>query len=143
MVEDSVTLERRPSEVTDVAWVFAKRKFGTYPPHTENAGKWLIFVSIAHLDEVWAKIKTATEQGLLGESAKAATARTNPNAANSATKVICVYSYDWTDEMDVKRIREELRKLGIVSKIPYKTQEDSYAKKYAKRGDKQISKYFE
>src|SRR6266511_4162187 len=90
--------DRKPSQVTDVYWLFAKRKIGDYPTHTEKGGKWLVFVPAAKLDEVWAKIKDATEKGLLGGSAKVGTAMPNPNATNSTAKVICVNTYDWTDE---------------------------------------------
>jgi hypothetical protein len=133
----------KPSEVTDRYWLHAERKTGSYPAATENCGKWLVFVPVAQIDEVWAKIELATEEGRLGSSVKVATARPNPNATNPDTKVICVYTYDWTDEADVKRIRQQLRELGITSKIPYKADQDTYAGKYAIQGHKRISKYYE
>ena len=133
----------KPSEVVDAYWIFAERESGGYPDATENSGKWLIFVPVRQVDVVWAKIKRATEEGKLGGSAKVATARPNPNATNPATKVICVYTYDWTDEKDVRRIRQELRNLGIVAKIPYKADQDTDAGKYAPRGGARISKYYE
>ena len=40
----------------------------------------------------------------------------------------------------MKRIREELRKLGVTNKIPYKADADP---RYAARGHKRISKYYE
>jgi len=141
--ESSAAVHLKPSEVTDAYWLYAERKIGTYPAATENSGKWLVFVPLSQIDEVWAKIKLATEEGRLGSSAKVATARLNPNAANPDTKVICVYTYDWTDEQDVKRVRQELRQLGITSKIPYKADEDTYAGRYAVQGHKRISKYYE
>lgn len=79
----------------------------------------------------------------LGSSAKVAAARPNPNPTNSDTKVICVYTYDWTDKEDVQRVRQELRQLGITSKIPYKADVDTYAGRYAVQGQKRISKYYE
>ena len=83
---------QKPSEVTDSYWLHAERKKGTYPEHLENGGKWLIFVPLSLLDAVWEKIRRATEEENLGGSAKAATARQNPNATNPDTKVICVYT---------------------------------------------------
>ncbi|MCE9591487.1 MAG: DUF1917 domain-containing protein [Planctomycetes bacterium] len=133
----------QPSQVTDVYWLSTVRNVGTYPAHTERGGKWLIFVPVMNLDAVWAKIKDATEKGLLGGSAKAATAMPNRNAKNPDTKVICVYTYDWTDEEDVRRIRGTLRELGIVTKIPYKADNDTHAGSYANRGHRRISKYYE
>ena len=135
-------MQTNPSQVTDEYWIFAERKQGTYPPHSKNGGKWLIFVPLERIDQVWSKIKSATESGRLGEMSKVATAKDNANAINSSTKVICVYTYDWTDEEDVMRIRQELRQLGITRKIPYKADEDTESGKYANQGTKRISKYY-
>jgi hypothetical protein len=139
----SVPADPKTSEVTDSYWLHAQRKIGTYPVATENCGKWLLFVPAAQIDAVWAKIKLATEEGRLGSSAKVATARPNPNATNPDTKVTCIYTYDWTDEADVRRIRQELRQLGITSKIPYKADQDTYAGRYAIQGHERISRYYE
>lgn len=54
----------------------------------------LIFVDPEKVDEVWAKIKKAEEEGKLGDSAKVATAKPNPLPGKSDAKVICVYTYD-------------------------------------------------
>ena len=135
--------DNKPSKVTEVYWLYAERQMGQYPEATGNSGKWLIFVPVSQVDEVWAKIKLATEKGLLGKSSKVATAKPNPNATNSDMKVICVYTYDWTDENDVKRVRQELSQLGITRKIPYKADEDTLSGKYANRGNRRIAKYHE
>ncbi len=135
--------DAKPSEVTDVYWIYAERKRGKYPKATPRSGKWLIFVDPENVDEVWAKIKKAVEEGKLGDSAKVSTAKPNPLAGKSKAHVICVYTYDWTDEKDVKRIREELRKLGITNKIPYKADEDTLKGKYRITGHRRISKYYE
>ncbi len=135
--------DTRPSKVKDVYWIYAIRKKGKYPKSVRRSGKWLIFMDVKDVDEVWAKIKKATEEGKLGGNAKVATARPNPNATIPERKVICVYTYDWSDEKDVKRVREELRKLGITNKIPYKSDEDTLAGRYTRTGHKRISKYYE
>jgi hypothetical protein len=135
--------DAKPSEVTDVPWIYAIRKKGKYPKPTRRSGKWLIFVDPKNVDEVWAKIKKATEEGKLGDRAKVATAMPHPLVWDTKTKVICVYTYDWKDERDVRRIREELRKLGITNKIPYKADEDTLSGKYKITGHRRISKYYE
>ncbi len=132
----------KPSMVTNDYWVHATRKEGKYPK-PKNSGKWLLFVPNKSIDEVWAKIKRATEEGLLGERSKCATAIPNPNAKNQDSKVICVYTYDWTDKEDVMKIREQLRQLGITNKIPYKSDEDTLTGKYLITGHTKISKYYE
>ncbi|MGD0070900.1 MAG: putative phosphothreonine lyase domain-containing protein [Candidatus Bathyarchaeia archaeon] len=133
----------KPSEVTEVYWIYAIRKKGEYPKSTMNSGKWLIFVDKRDVDRVWNTIRKATEDGLLGDSSKVATAKPNPHATDQDKKVICVYTYDWTDEKDIKRVREELRKLSITNRIPYKTDEDTLLGKYQVMGHKKISKYYE
>ena len=132
-----------PSTITDSYWLYAFRKEGTYPEDSDNSGKWLIFVPLAEIDRLWEKIERSTEKGQLGSVSKVATAKHNPDASNSSAKVICVYTYDWTERQDVMRIRKELRELGITWKIPYKGDKDTYAGKYAKRGNRSISKYYE
>lgn len=135
--------EKNPSEVREVYWIHTWRKHGTYPRSTSHSGKWLIFVDINDIDQVWTTIKQATEEGKLGGSAKVSTAKPNPHATDQKTKVICVYTYDWTDETDVRRIRAELRSLGITQKIPYKADEDTLRGKYRVKGHQRISKYYE
>ena len=135
-------LNKKPSEVTDRYWLYAERKIGNYPKPTKNCGKWLIFVPIIQVDAIWAKVKIATEEGKLGNASKVSTAKPNPNSSNSKKSVICVYTYDWTDEADTKRIRQVLRELGITLKIPYKADSETLEGKYANKGDKRISKYY-
>lgn len=127
---------QNPSIAIDCAWIYAYRKDDKYPKNV-NGGKWLLFEDISRIDDLWKKIKKATEDGLLGGSSKVATAISNSNV-----KVICVYTYDWTDEKDVMRIRSELKRLGIEKKIPYKSDEDTRQGKYTVIGDTKISKYF-
>lgn len=104
----------------------------------------MIFISNHSVDRIWAKIRVAIEEGRLGSIAKVATAKINSASANSKIKVICVYTYDWRDEKDVKRVREELKKIGIARKIAYKTDEDTEQGKYRTTGTtEKISKYYE
>ena len=135
--------EEKPSKVTEVYWLYAIRQKGTYPRPTSRSGKWLIFVNRNEVDTVWATIKHATEEGKLGGSAKVATAKLSPQATDPDTKVICVYTYDWRDAADVRRIRAELQVLGITQKIPYKTDADTFQEKYQVAGHQRISKYYE
>lgn len=135
--------ERQPSEVVDDYWIYSERRDrDSYPQHGGRGGKWMLFIKNADIDAWWLKIKAATETGLLGGSAKVATMKPNPNAASPDTKVICVYTYDVEDELDCTRVRQALRDLGVTWKIPYKTDADTYAGKYAKDGER-ISKRYE
>ena len=86
-----------PSKATNGYWLFASGKKGKYPKHTPRSGKWLIFVNAKDIDEVWAKIKKATEEGKLGAEAKVSTPK--PKPADIGYKkdehVICVYLNFW------------------------------------------------
>ncbi len=132
-----------PSEVVQIPWIFAERKNGKYPADTVRTGKWLVFVDAEELDDTWRTIKAATEQGKLGSRAKSSTSLRSPHARNPRTKVICVYTYDAEDEADVRRVRVELRRLGVEKKISYKTDEDTLAGRHQIAGSKNIAKYYE
>lgn len=134
--------ERNPSEESESPWIYAHRKVGEYPSATKRNGKWLVFVPLDEVDEVWAVVKKATQDGTLGSSSKVATAYDN-GLYDPHIKVICIYTYDWKNEEDVKRIREELRNLGITRKIAYKSDEDTLNGRYKRTGHIGISKYYE
>jgi hypothetical protein len=133
---------RTPSQIQDDYWVSARARKNRVP-FTERSGKWLIFVPLNELDDAWAKIKKATEEGLLGNSSKAATTLPNPNAADPAKRVICVYTYDADDREDVFRVRQALRDLGFDRPIPYKTDRATLEGRYQVKGHQRISLYYE
>jgi hypothetical protein len=125
----------RPSTHNRGYWIFADRRAGEYPEGTERRGKWMVFVPVARVDDWWARIKRAVEEGRLGRSAKVATARPNPHAINPAERVICVYTYDAIeDKADTMRVREELRALGVTWPISYKLDSATAAGQYARTG---------
>lgn len=136
--------DRRPSEVFETYWIHAERKVDdSYPDQRERGGKWLLFIKASEIDRWWSIIKAATESGVLGGSAKVATMKANPNAASPDTRVICVYTYDVADEADCTRVRKALRDLGVTWKIPYKTDADTYAGKYADGRNSRVSTRYE
>ena len=135
--------DAKPSEVTEIPWINAENKVESHPKTTDKSGKWLIFVPVENIDLFWAEIKKATEEGKLGQASKVATAKSNPNTIDPKKRVICVYTYDWSDESDVLRVREELRNLGVIHKVAYKSDEDTIKGKYNATGYKRISKYYE
>lgn len=111
-----------PSQVTADYWVYADG------PAAEGAdasrtGKWLVFVPAGQIDRCWEQIRLATEQGRLGISAKAATARVSELAVSPRMKLICVYTRNWQDQDDVRRVLRQLRGLGVTWRLSYKTDE--------------------
>ena len=41
-----------------------------------------------------------------------------------------MYTYGSTDKADVMRVRDQLRMLGFIKKLPYKTDQATIARKY-------------
>ena len=137
-----MSISRQPSTYEDYPWIVAKRQVGNYPAHTEQGGKWLLFVPVAQIDEIWQKIANAVEQGLLGGLAKVATAFPNPHQRDPNKRMISVYTYDCTDEEDVRRVRQQLRDLGFTGKIAYKADQATREGQYSQKGQR-VSKYYE
>jgi hypothetical protein len=139
--EDYTDTRNLPSKSKN-PWLYAKSKFGDYPEPTENSGKWLIFVERKDIDKIWEKIRKWLIAGLLSKYAKVSTV-SKLKPSNKTSHVICVFTYDWTDEKDVMDIRKKLRDIGFTQKIPYKTDKDTRKGKYHSGYSTQISKYFE
>ncbi len=97
-------------------WIYA-RNLVNDREDGDNGGKWLLFVKPNLRDNLWNLIKDNTEQGNLGCASKISV------DAGNGCHVICVYTYDYKDDKDVRRVRDKLRLLGFEKKIPYKTDE--------------------
>ncbi len=105
-------LERLPSQVTDDYWIYVDAPAGE-EGDISRTGKRLVFVPAGQIDQWWEQIKLATEQGRLGISAKAPTARVSELAVSPRMKLICVYTRNWQDKDDVHRVLRRLRGLGV------------------------------
>lgn len=118
--------KKTPSTSTDGYWIYVEKGPHGYSPHT---GKWLLFISRPKVDQIWSEIEAATRAGRLGCAAKVATAKENPHAT-SAAHVICVYTSDYRDLDDVRRVLAELRTLGFAARIFYKEDAATAANRY-------------
>ena len=123
-----------PSKTTQTHWIIQDAP-DTDPHATEEerAGKWLIFVHPDQVDEIWKKIRDMTWLNELGISAKASTAKKNPDSRDER-RVIYVYTADWEDEAEVMRVRELLRSIGITDRIGYKRNIETFKGEYASKG---------
>lgn len=75
-------------------------------------GKWMLFPSPSHVDEVWAKVARATVAGELGVAAKVATS--GDDERSEKTRLVCVYTDDFSNKEDVKRVLKKLRDLKLI-----------------------------
>lgn len=119
--------DRLPSQEYEKYWIRAENPHAKAP--VLYTGKWLLYVPVSELDNVWAQIREATENGRLGTSAKTATMVENPNA-RSRYKVMCVYTHDCRDLEDVTRVLRELRSMGFNGRLYYKEDLATHAGNY-------------
>jgi len=76
-----------------------------------TSGKWMLFPLAQDLPRVWRTVAEATAAGRLGPMSKVGTYE--PGNETKGT-LICVYTYDFTDFDDVKRVLHELVELNLV-----------------------------
>ena len=107
----------RPSELSAVYWIEAKRKSGSYPAPTANAGEWRIRVRVDGMDAIWERVKAATVAGELGYKSKVST-RPAAGQSNPEERLICVRTYDAADADDVERVKRALLAIGF-SQVEY------------------------
>lgn len=106
-----------PSQVSGVYWIEAKRPADIAAPGpTPRAGYWRILTTLDAVDDLWAKIKAATEAGQLGYKSKVATASRD---AQASSRVIHVLTYDSDDAADVERVRVALESIGVPGDMAY------------------------
>ena len=80
-----------------------------------QTGKWMMFPSPDNVNSAWSKVAKATANNELGLAAKVAAVDPNEANANKA-RLICVYTEDFGDKADVKRVCEKLLALGLVNR---------------------------
>lgn len=119
-----------PSEDLSTPWLVAENLRKNYPKPTKNSGKYLLFFDKSEIDHVWELIRTHTYSGALTRHAKVSTALKRNNS-NNDSHVVCIYTYDYNDEKDMADVKEKLKQLGFVNKIPYKKDSDTRKGIYA------------
>lgn len=125
-----------PTKTTLMYWIVQDAPYiATGQTDDEMAGKWLIFLLDDRVDELWRKVRNATASGELGISAKVSTVKPNPESRDER-KVIYVYTRDWADEADVMRVRERLREIGVIERIGYKRNIETFRGEYSEKGKK-------
>lgn len=77
-----------------------------------KSGKWMLFPQIEDLDRTWRTVCEGVVNRKLGDSAKVATA--GSERGQEGVRLICVYTHDFTDEKDVRRVLDELVDMGLV-----------------------------
>ena len=76
-----------------------------------TTGKWMLFPSADDVNTVWRAVAEGTARGELGIAAKVATDEGN---GDRVPRLICVYTVDFADKEDVRRVLEQLGERGLV-----------------------------
>ncbi|KAL4810129.1 hypothetical protein BDV18DRAFT_53238 [Aspergillus unguis] len=86
-------------------------------------GKWMMFVTADRIDGYWKAVAEATMNGHLGIAAKVATdggsdadAGTGHGNWQNRARLLAVYTRDYEDHADVKRVLRKLVELNLVKK---------------------------
>ncbi|MBA3874241.1 MAG: DUF1917 domain-containing protein [Anaerolineae bacterium] len=105
--------EAVPSRMNAVYWIESKPLMANHvlSPRT---GEWRIETTFDKVDDLWAKIRKATEESQLGYKSKVSTSAAKGQSHTSA-RLIVVRTYDADDSGDVSRVEAALHELGVTS----------------------------
>lgn len=92
-------------EKTRIALLDLARKKGC------TIGKWMLFPMEDDVNRVWGLVAKATCDGTLGVDAKVAT---DQGKGPTVPRLICVYTRDFGDKKDLKRVLTKLGELGLL-----------------------------
>ena len=94
--------------------------------HGYVLGKWVIIVERDAVDEVWETVLNK----MYSEGLGCGIAKVSPATPESDVHVVCIYSLDFQNTWDVKRVATQIRHLGLTDVLKYKpeaaTQLDLY-----------------
>ncbi|KAI2627518.1 DUF1917-domain-containing protein [Hypoxylon sp. NC1633] len=79
--------------------------------HHVRCGKWMLFCPVFEVNEVWEIVAKATANNELGIAAKVAPRSTSDKRTD---RLVCVYTADFSDTPDVRRVAGRLKQLGLI-----------------------------
>jgi hypothetical protein len=115
-----------PNKVTRDNYLYANSDCDNSFLPNKYSGKYCIKLDMSKMDSCWKKIALATQEGKLGPKSISSTRCVNPRfveESNQNLGVIMVFTNDFKNKVDLKRIRDYLKFLGFKDPIPYKTDE--------------------
>lgn len=77
--------------------------------------KWMLFIEPAFVNDVWATVARATVKNELGIAAKVAP---REERGSKKERLICIYTYDFSDKDDVGRVLARMKQLDLVRTGP-------------------------
>lgn len=90
-----------------VPFIFARCYHDNVEMISINSGKWMLFPEHEHVDDCWSKVIELLNGGILGVAAKVSV---QSNEQDSGERhLICIYTYDFEDVVDVFRVLLAIR----------------------------------
>lgn len=128
-VDCCVKRERFPLNEINAWWIYARNDFYSNEDWNPNlSGKWIVFLKGEdEINKGWKIICANTRNDQLGPSSKVSTKFaeiTNEKKGRNIRineRVVCVYTKNYENEEDLRRVRDKLRKLGFTKPLCYKT----------------------
>lgn len=81
------------------------------------SGKWMLFPHVDDIDRIWRAVCKGVDDGKLGPTAKIATNGQDARSLREENlRLICVYTRDFSDQKDVRRVLDALIELGLVKR---------------------------
>lgn len=96
-----------------------------------TCGKWMLFPNPQDVDRLWAIVARGTWEGKLGVGAKVAV--NEDDGGKQHGRLICVYTYDFADKVDVKRVLLGMKGLGLLDSS-HSNNQDQQRTKYGGGG---------
>ena len=120
-----------PSQPLPGVWLWQTGPLdGLLPRSDRRTGKWMVFLSSSQADALWPVVKNAIKSGCLASIATAAKiSLPNPSKLNS--HVLIIYTFDYNDKKTVADCLSAIRRLGILVKLYYKTDDQTHSGIYS------------
>ena len=77
-----------------------------------TCGKWMLFPSPENVNRIWSLVAEGTAAGELGMAAKVAT---DDGSGDNNARLICLYTEDFGDREDNKRVLKRMREIGLLA----------------------------
>jgi hypothetical protein len=117
-------VKEKPSQVLDRNWVTSSHYFSWCSSYW--SGKWIIFLPLAELDEAYQKVWEAFHNDKFGPMIKCSTGVKNDRQVDCKEAMIVIYTNDFNDAVDLRRVLKDIRELGFSSKIFYKRDHETF-----------------
>jgi hypothetical protein len=144
-----------PTEVTEEEWIYADASdnyienlddsYLEYDFDKIGGGKWMLFVRISDLDDLWTKVRNLTVKDQLGSTANTSTMMPNATARDPNVKLICVFVKETSNFVEVATVLWKLFQNNLVPRyqrnVAFKTNAATNANQFVKGTNKPVSSY--